>query len=234
MRLDNLYNNLFLNCQTTGKYRVFTFDIKNSKKMDKRSRYIGQYELITLAERIYSDIKELEKVLKRKILLNEEGYGHFFDTSVQNDFAFKYEPFIYGDMMGFTIYNGSLDSEIIYKIFEKNKRELNIQFDFNINSGVYETDNYGLGTELCFRGYCIQIVSNLHKPENKKLKEKLEKINVCNKLPASNLEDYIKLVDINHDKAVKNANKILLQASIINKNEEYNIQDSEVKYKYRK
>ena len=170
--VDNFYIDLFLKCQEKGKYRIFTFDIKNSKQM--KNRYLAQLQIFSLIDNIYSDLKQLEIKLDRKILLDEEGYTHY--TQKNNvGFAYKYEPFVFGDMVGLTIYNNSIDNDIVYQIFEKNKKKLNIDFDFHINSGVYETDDYGLGNKECFRGYCIKIVSNLHKSEYNYLRESLEK-----------------------------------------------------------
>lgn len=171
--IDKFYIDLFLKCQETGKYRIFTFDIKDSKKM--KNRYQAQLQIFNLIDNIYSDLKQLEIKLNKKILLDEEGYTHYKSQNKNSGFAFKYEPFNIGDMVGLTIYNGSIDNDVIYEIFEKNKKQLNIDFDFHINSGVYETDDYGLGVQKCFRGYCIQIVSNLHKGSYDKVRECVEK-----------------------------------------------------------
>lgn len=171
--IDKFYIDLFFKCQETGKYRIFTFDIKNSKKM--KNRYQAQLQIFNLIDNIYKDLKQLEIKLDKKILLDEEGYTHYTQKNENSGFAFKYEPFVIGDMVGLTIYNGSIDNDIIYEIFEKNKKQLNIDFDFHINSGVYETDDYGLGNKECFRGYCIQIVSNLHKEGYKNVREHIEK-----------------------------------------------------------
>ena len=172
--IDSFYIDLFLKCQENGKYRIFTFDIKNSKQMNNKKRYIAQKQIMNLIDNMYNDLKKLELKQNKKILIDEEGYTHY---SKRNDggFAFKFEPFILGDMVGLTIYNGSIDNDIVYEIFEKNKKELNIDFDLHINSGVYETDDYGLGIEKCFRGYCIQIVSNLHKQEYDNIRKSMEK-----------------------------------------------------------
>ena len=170
--LDSFYIDLFLKCQDKGKYRIFTFDIKNSTQM--KNRYQAQLQIFNLIDNIYSDLKELEIKLNKKILLDEEGYTHYTEKN-NVGFAFKYEPFVLGDMVGLTIYNNSIDNDIIYELFEKNKKLLNIDFDFHINSGVYETDDYGLGATKCFRGYCIQIVSNLHKEKYNNLRENIEK-----------------------------------------------------------
>ena len=48
-------------------------------------------------------------------------------------------------------------------IYQKYKQELNISFDFHLADAYYETNKWEEGTELFFRGYCIDILSNYHK-----------------------------------------------------------------------
>ena len=43
------YNDMFLKCQKTAPYHVFTFDIVDSKKMDKETRNKAQYKMRALA-----------------------------------------------------------------------------------------------------------------------------------------------------------------------------------------
>ena len=50
------YNELFLNCQSTGMYHVFTFDIKDSKKMEPSDRLKAQYKLLELDMMMYKTI----------------------------------------------------------------------------------------------------------------------------------------------------------------------------------
>ena len=42
--------------------------------------------------------------------------------------------------------------------------------------GYYETDDWTEGQDKYFRGYCIDLLSNLHKPYNERLRKELEKI----------------------------------------------------------
>ena len=64
-RGDNMsykeYNDLLVKCQKNGKYRVFTIDIVNSSNMNAEERINIEYSLINIIERIYQDIKMLEK-----------------------------------------------------------------------------------------------------------------------------------------------------------------------------
>ena len=40
--------------------------------------------------------------------------------------------------------------------------------EFHIADGYYETNDYGEGGTKFFRGYCIQTLETLHKPDVKK------------------------------------------------------------------
>ena len=82
---------------------------------------------------------------------------------VNNKFGMLFEPWIFGDTFGFTIYRNSIPKEIILSIYEKHKQELNITFDFHIADAYYETNKWEEGSKLFFRGYCMDILSNYHK-----------------------------------------------------------------------
>ena len=166
------YNDLFLKCQRTGLYHMFTFDIKNSKKIENTDwRMISQTRLIL---NVYRKIQEKEILENRKILVFEEGFRHFGEGR-NNEFGFKEEPFIYGDLIGLTVYRNSITKEEILKIFEEEKEYLQIDFDFHMADGYYETNNWIEGNEKYFRGYCMDLLSNLHKPYNKSVRKELVK-----------------------------------------------------------
>lgn len=81
----------------------------------------------------------------------------------------KSEPFIWGD---------TLSREYVLMIFDYYYKKLNINFNFHIADGYYETNDYELGGKKYFRGYCIDILSNLYKPCNSKLLKQKNKINI--------------------------------------------------------
>ena len=166
------YNDLFLKCQDNGKYHVFIFDIKNSKKMADRIN--ARYKLIELNIMMYRMIQEEEKKQNKKILVFEEGFTKFGDNRL-NNFGYKQEPFIYGDLIGFTVYRDTITKQSVLNIFNKAKAFLNINFEFHIADGYYETNDYLEGITKYFRGYCIDLLSNLHKPYNNGVRKQLEK-----------------------------------------------------------
>lgn len=209
MALDKHYLDLFIDNQGKGKYQMFTFDIKDSKGMTSEKRLLAQYQIIELIERIYFDLRELEKLLDKQILIDREGYGNLFDKIV-NDFAFRYEPFVFGDVVGITILYDSINPRVILDLFKKNKKEIGIDFKFHVAFGNYETDDYGFGGHIAFRGYALEILSNLHKSEYEYIRE--------NMVYQSDLSEderlyYEYLCNENHENAVINAEKYTYESS---------------------
>lgn len=177
------YNDLFLLAQDTGKYHMFTFDIIESKKMDNDTRRIAQDKLIKLMKSMYALIQEIQVKTGKQILVFEEGFVTFEDGAPRDGFGFKQEPFVIGDVFGFTIYRDSLDRDIVLSIYEYFKASLDIDFDFHLSDGYYETNDYGEGDIKYFRGYCMDILSNYHKKE---VIEDLNRIRKELKIPNNN------------------------------------------------
>ena len=92
-----------------------------------------------------------------------------------NGFGFKQEPFIFGDLIGFTVYRDMITTEEVIDIFNSCKKTLKIDFEFHISDGYYETNNYIEANDKYFRGYLIDLLSKLHKPHNKEVRKKLIK-----------------------------------------------------------
>ena len=115
--------------------------------------------------RIYEEIEHIEKTTDRQILVFDKDFVSYKSNKSYKGFGFKQEPFLFGDTFGFTIYRDSLDTETIYHIYEKLKKELNIDFNFHLANGYYETNNYSEGGIKYFRGYCMDLLSTMHKKE---------------------------------------------------------------------
>lgn len=162
------YYNLFLKCQSTGRYQIITFDLVNSKGISSCERRVIQEKLIKLIQEMYLEINKLSEDNNKKILVFEEDFIHLWDNKKMQGFGMKSEPFILGDMVGFTVYRDSVTGEYIISLFNQLKEKYEINNNFHINTGYYETNDYCQGNELFFRGYCIEIISNLHKEEYKK------------------------------------------------------------------
>ena len=168
------YYDLFEKAQKSGKYHMFIFDIKNSKQMDQTTRINAEILMEKLMIKIYNKIKDIEFKTNNKILvINTEDIVPYENRhKVDKKFGMLFEPFLFADTFGFTIYSNSLSSKEIINIYNQYKHELDINFDFHISNGYYETNKYEEGNTLFFRGYCIDILSNYHKPYYKKLRRK--------------------------------------------------------------
>src|SRR5690554_4434050 len=130
----------------------------------------------------YQRLKALEKEHKTKILYkskylkypklyiqkyNDEVYYYMLAKPDKlSDIPYGtiwYEPFlISGDAIGFTVIKGTITEEVD-KIFEEEKRKLNIPYEFHKANAYYETDDYRMGKELYYRGYCVQALEAMHK-----------------------------------------------------------------------
>lgn len=159
------YNDLFLLCQNTGKYHMFTFDMVASKAMDKETRTLAQRKMITLMKYMYQLLMDIQEKTQKKILVFEEDFISYDSGTYVKGFGMKQEPFLIGDVFGFTIYRDSIDKDIILNIYQYFKDALEIDFDFHVADGYYETNDYSLGSTQYFRGYCMDILSNFHKKE---------------------------------------------------------------------
>ena len=165
------YNDMFLKCQKTAPYHVFTFDIVESKKMDRETRQKAQYKMRELALLNYKMLEYIEKKRNIKILVRP------FDTLSEYQIGYTQtdkEPVIIGDLTYFTIYRDSLTREEVIDIFECCMHLLDVDFKFHYADAYYETHYWNEGKTKYFRGYCIQMLSELHKPYNKKLRKELE------------------------------------------------------------
>ena len=124
---------------------------------------------------IYDELKQIEIKTNKKILVFEEDFIKFNLNTSYHGFGLKQEPFLLGDTFGFTIYKYSIDKEIIYNIYIKHKQILNIDFDFHLADGYYETNDYREANIKYFRGYCIDMLTKLHKKESIKSLRKIKK-----------------------------------------------------------
>lgn len=150
-----------------SKYHVFVFDIIGSKNMNREERCTAQYNMEKLMLRIYSEIKNMEEIEGKEILLREDVVSYEKKRTSNNKFGLLYEPFLFADNFGFTVYSGSISDEEILGIYNKCKIELGIELDFHINDLYYETNDYKEGCALFFRGYAIDMASTMHKDDVK-------------------------------------------------------------------
>ena len=150
------YNHMWDKAQREGKYRLFLFDLKGSRKhyYDGDDMY---QNLRNLLDSVYGKIKELEKIRGYKILHTSKYLdGKRGDTI---------EPVVFmGDLMVFTTLRGRISSKEVYRIFTESKKELNLtRYQFHFANGYYETDKYVEGDQKYFRGYCMGYLNHIAK-----------------------------------------------------------------------
>lgn len=172
------YNDLFIKCQNDPDaiYQVFTFDLVNSRNLNNIDLKEAEDSLVQIIKEVYLIIKKIEKVKKKKILVFEEDFNFLFDENQKSSgFGLKTEPFKLGDMVGLTMYRDSLLTEEVIAIFDSVKTKYNYKYPLHYANGYYETNDYNKANEKYFRGYCIDIVSSMHKENIKKQLQKAEK-----------------------------------------------------------
>ena len=173
----NEYNDMFLKCQDTGKYHVFTFDIVGSKKMDYKTRYETQLLLFELAGLMYLKLRSIEKRKQKSILMYDDRFRNMFDTRLPSINGITQEPLIFGDMFAITVYRDSITKKEMLDLFNSCKKLIGLACDFHYADGYYETNEWSEGKNKYYRGYCIQLLSELHKPYNKEIKKFILKRN---------------------------------------------------------
>ena len=122
---------------------------------------------------IYKRIKEKEQQENKRILVFEKDFVHIGEQT--KGFGLKQEPFIVGDFVGLTTYRDSISNEEVLNIFKEEKEKLNLDVEFHVADGYYETNDYSEGNTKYFRGYCIDLLMRLHKKEYKEIREKVLK-----------------------------------------------------------
>ena len=155
-----------------SKYHLFCFDIIGSKCMSKNERCKASLVMEKLMLRIYSELKNIEIIEGRNILLKEDVVPYEERYKVNRKFGMLFEPFLFADTFGFTVYKGAISIDEVLEIYNRCKSELNVSFEFHTNDLFYETNHYEEGGSLFFRGYAIEIASTLHKDYMQKIKLK--------------------------------------------------------------
>lgn len=152
------YNDMFPQAQKRGNYKLFVFDLKNSRQAGNFIPVVRKF-----LNSIYRELQELEQKQGKKILHISPLFNHY-------DRGDLTEPFLFmGDLFGFTVLRDSISDEEVYDIIKKKKQEMNIPYSFYYASGFYETDDYGEGYRKYFRGYAMAYLEHQAKQSGKTL-----------------------------------------------------------------
>lgn len=174
------YGDLYKEAQTTGKYKMFLLDVKNSKKILQIKGINFHQSLVSFVNCVTEDLLKLEKKLGRKILHRDlESFNNYNVNEHKNKVVlqrtqgknvpkvYKYDcqnPLLwFGDMMYFIIIRDSISDEKVFEILQKNKNLIVPRYDLHYASGYYETDIWAESGEKFSRTYCISILNELAK-----------------------------------------------------------------------
>lgn len=94
-----------------------------------------------------------------------ENIGYKLLTNNKRLFLNEKKYFVLGDCFCIMVEGSNIkEVEKNFKdLFRYYKLKYEISLDFHINSGYYETDDYGLGGILYYSGYCVQELENRSK-----------------------------------------------------------------------
>lgn len=84
--------------------------------MNIEKRNTAQYMMEKLMLKIYSELKNIERIENKKILLSEDVVCYEERDKVKNKFGLLCEPFLFAGNFGFTVYNGSISEEEVWDI----------------------------------------------------------------------------------------------------------------------
>ncbi|MEG2460702.1 MAG: hypothetical protein RSB87_06265 [Clostridia bacterium] len=119
-----------------GPYRVFTLDVKNSRKLGYDADKIMMY--LEVVYKILEDRNVIHKIKENtKMILTKEPAR------------------ICGDLFAFTIKNNKISVDEVYKILKEEKEKNGVESFFHVYSCVYETDDFVKGDKLYYRMYAI-------------------------------------------------------------------------------
>ena len=159
------YLDLYLSTQERpdALFHVISFDIVNSRLIPANERKLLQEKIYIITEYVYNKLLEKEKETCKQIVIKDERFYRPWDNNKNNNGNFS-DPVIFGDSFQFTILKDTVSKDYIVELVNIIKNELNIQEEFHITDGYYETNEYEEGLNKLYRGYCLQILQNLHKP----------------------------------------------------------------------
>ncbi len=162
------YLDLFILAQknTDAMYYVVSFDTVNSKLLSKDKREALKNNIFSIVKYVYEKLLQKEKELNRQVVIHDERFYTPWSNEALVSLNHNYlDPSIFGDNFAFTIFRDTVSKDEIVEWVNECKRKLNMEEEFHIADGYYETNNYGEGGSKLYRGYCLQILERFHKPE---------------------------------------------------------------------
>ena len=173
------YLDLFIKAQDNpdANYYVVSFDVVNSSKMSNDDRLELQYRINDIVKYVYNKLLEKEIELNKQVVINDNRFFTPWTISRDRMNCNFQDPFIFGDCFEFTVLRNTVTKDEIVNLVNECKCKYNLDLDFHINDGYYETNNYEEGRDKYYRGYCLETLGEYHKPfmqkKIKKIKRKM-------------------------------------------------------------
>lgn len=155
-------------------YYVVSFDTIGSQTMpiDKRNKLTKN--ILIIMKYVYEKLLIKEKELGKQIVIKDERFKRPWDkTSSWN--GNYVDPAIHGDSFKFTVLRDTVTKEEIIELVNQCKKLLNMDEEFHVADGYYETNNYEEGRTKFYRGYCLQTLEGLHKTSVRNEIEKVQR-----------------------------------------------------------
>lgn len=174
----NEYLDLYLACQNKqdSKYYVVSFDVVNSRLLNETERNKLQENIYIIAKYVYNKLLIKEVELNKQIVLKDKRLVRPWDTQNIKYNGNFIDPFIFGDSFSFTVMRDTVTKDEIINWVNKCKDSIDMKESFHIIDRYYETNEYEEGNKMLYRGYCLQILANMHKSTIKKEISKLKYI----------------------------------------------------------
>lgn len=141
-------------------YRAFMFDVVNSRNQENYAKKFEDHH--KCMDYVYKLLEREESVVGTPILLKDQFNRHNVDREMLRNGNLR-NPMRLGDMITYFVYNGSISCERMIELFAEGLRKYNIEYPFHFATGVYQTNEYGEGGTLLFKGYMPHILESLSK-----------------------------------------------------------------------
>ena len=152
------YKDLFDKAQQKDtKYVAFVFDIKGSKKLPDKERYIAQIKTYETINLLTKKLKMIEKVYNKQILIEDPLLPIIDDIKKRPKHTILSNPcFINGDCFAFFCYNHSISTDLFKGLFNLCAEQVDNKYAYHFATGKFETLDYGKGSKEYYAGYIIQ------------------------------------------------------------------------------
>lgn len=172
------YYDLYLLAQENpnAPYYVVSFDTIDSKKLppDKRTKLTDN--MLIIMSYVYDKLLMKEKEINKQVVIKDERFYTPWAPKKSYMRNGNYmDPSLLGDNFAFTVLRDTITKVEIIEWVNECKTRLNMEEQFHISDGYYETNEYGEGNIKLYRGYCLQILERLHKSEVQKELRKIKK-----------------------------------------------------------